>query len=215
MKIQLATLALIGLTTAACVVGDGTDDTTLIAGKPGNGSLSGAHYQLNIIGVENGKNANFSGGSGQRIFVPLTGTAKINLSEGSFAVLDANGTDGTAAFQLPSPDPDGDGVTSYSVYSRALAKPGGSSTTTTCAYDKDGALVCSDESMVLVRSAGGSKFTNVSKDLLYVVADIDGDGTTEKVPLFSDDLQDYFWNYDNNGLRLAQLRFYDTPTNTN
>lgn len=215
MKIQLATLALIGLSTTACVVGDETDDTSLIAGKPGNGSLSGSHYQLNIIGVENGKSANFSGGSGQRIFVPLNGSAKINLSEGSFAVLDANGTDGTAAFQLPSPDPDGDGVTSYSVYSRALAKPGGSSTTTTCAYDKDGALVCSDEAMVLVRSAGGSKFTNVSRELLYVVADIDGDGTTEKVPLFSDDLQDYFWQYDNNGLRLAQLRFYDTPTNTN
>ena len=101
------------------------------------------------------------------------------------------------------------------MYSRALAKPGGSSTTTTCAYDKDGVLVRSDESMVLVRSAGGSKFTNVSKDLLYVIADIDGDGTTEKVPLFGDALQDYFWNYDNNGLRLAQLRFYETPTNTN
>jgi hypothetical protein len=213
---HLVSLAL-ALSAGACMVGE--DDTLIAAsggrGGGGNGAPSGSHYQVNIIGVSNPKSANLSGGSGARIFVPLTGTAKINLSEGDFAVLDANGTDGTAAFQLPDPDADGDGVTSYSVYARALGMPGGSSTTTTCAYDKDGALVCSSESMVLVRGAGGSKFTNVSRELLYVVADVDGDGTTEKVPLFGDELQDYFWQYDNNGLRLAQLRFYDVATNTN
>jgi hypothetical protein len=69
--------------------------------------------------------------------------------------------------------------------------------------------------MVLVRDRGGSKFTNVSKSLLYVIADLDGDGTVEKVPLFSDQLQDYFWNYDNNGLKLAQIRFYQVATDTN
>jgi hypothetical protein len=39
--------------------------------------------------------------------------------------------------------------------------------------------------MVLVRSSGGSKFTNVSRALLFVVADVDGDGTVDKVPLFA------------------------------
>ena len=33
-----------------------------------------------------------------------------------------------AAFRLPNPDPDGDGTTSYSVYVRALGKPGGKAT---------------------------------------------------------------------------------------
>jgi hypothetical protein len=211
MKLVKLACAVLAFSSAACIVGE---DDTLIA-RGGNGAPSGSHYQLNIIGVSNPKNANLSGGSGQRIFVPQTGIAKINLSEGDFAVLDANGTDGVAAFQLPSPDPDGDGVTSYSVYARALGTPGGSSKTTTCAYDKDGALVCSSDSMVLVRNTGGSKFTNVSRELLYVVADIDGDGDLDRVPLFSDSLQDYFWEYDNNGLRLAQLRFYDVATNTN
>jgi hypothetical protein len=146
----------------------------------------------------------------------MSGTSKINLSEGDFVVLDANGTDGTAAFELPNPDPDGDGVTSYSVFARALGTPGGSSITTTCATDPTtGDTVCSDQSMVLIRDKGGSKFTNVSKTLLYVYADLDGDGTVEKVPLFSDQLQDYFWNYDNNGLKLAQIRFYQVATNTN
>lgn len=219
MLAQVASFTVLALSTAACMVGDGADgdgDVTVIAGhSTGNGALSGTHYQVNIIGVSNTKNVNLSGGSGARIFVALNGTTKINLQEGPFGVLDANGTDGTALFQLPNPDPDGDGVTAYSVYARALGTPGGMSTTTTCAYDKDGTLVCSEESMVLIRGSGGSKFTNVSRDLLYVIADLDGDGVVEKTPLFSDALQDYYWNYDNNGLRNAQLRFYDTPTNTN
>jgi hypothetical protein len=105
------------------------------------------------------------------------------VEKGDFAVLDANATDGTGAFQLPNPDPDGDGITSYSVFSRALGTPGGSSTTTTCATDPStGEIVCSTLSSVLVRGTGGSKFTNVSKQLLFVVADIDGDGNLDRVP---------------------------------
>jgi hypothetical protein len=149
--------------------------------------------------------------------VPRSGSAKINLAEGTdFLVLDANGTDGTAAFQLPNPDPDNDGVTAYSVFARALGRPGGSSTTTTCATDPTtGDLYCSTESMVLVREGGRSSFENVSRELLYIYADLDGDGDIDRVPLFSDDLQDYYWQYDNNGLHLAQLRFYEVQTDVN
>ncbi len=151
------------------------------------------------------------GNNGSRIFVPLWGKAKINLTEGDFGVLDANGTDTDGAtFSLPNPDPDADGVTEYSVYARALGTPGGSSTTTTCATDPtDGEEVCSTESMVLVREAKRSTFDNVSRELLYVYADYDGDGDLDLVPLFDDRLEDYFWDYDNKGLRIAQLRFYE------
>ena len=83
--------------------------------------------------------------------------------------------------------------------------------TTTCAYD-DGTEYCSNMSMVLVRDKGKSSFSNVSKELLYVYVDLDGDGLIERYPLFSDSLQDYFWSYDNQGLKLAQLRFYEIPT---
>jgi hypothetical protein len=114
---------------------------------------------------------------GSRIFVPLEGNSKIMLSQGDFGVLDANGTDGTASFQLPNPDPENDGHTEYSVWARALGTPGGSSTTTTCATDI-----------------------------------VDGDGTEERYPLFDDELEDYFWNYDNKGLKVAQLRFYEHTT---
>lgn len=203
---------LVSLAAVACGASP-EEDPTASQELSGNGAPSGAHYNLNIIGVDNGKKADMTGNNGGRIFVPLTGSAKINLSEGDFQVLDANGTDGTAAFQLPNPDPDNDGTTTYSVYARALGKPGGSSKTTTCATDPTtGELWCSIYSSVLVRTGGKSKFTNVSRELLYVYADTNGDGTAERYPLFDSALADYYWQYDNTGLKLAQLRFYEVST---
>lgn len=184
----------------------------------GNGSKSGGHYNLNIIGVPKGKSADMTGNNGHRIFVNLEGRTKILLKEGTdFAVLDANGTDGDgAAFQLPNPDPDNDGITTYSVYARALGKPGGAARIATCATDlATGEEICSTLTYVAVREKGKSSFTNVSRELLYIFADLDGDGTDERYPLFSDELEDYFWDYDNSGLKLLQLRFYELTTNVN
>jgi hypothetical protein len=179
----------------------------------GNGAPNGNHFTLNLIGVPQTKSADMTGNNGSRIFVPLTGSTKILLREGDFQVLDANGTDGSAAFQLPNPDPDGDGTTTYSVFARALGKPGGSSKTTTCATDPTtGEVFCSVFSAVAVRDSGRSRFENVSKQLLFIFADLDGDGTLERFNLFNDALQDFFWQYDNNGLKLLQLRFYQVST---
>lgn len=182
-----------------------------------NGSPSGAHYNLNLIGVPRGKTADMTGNMGRRIFVPLVGNCKINLAPGDFQVLDANCTDnGQSQFQLPNPDPDNDGVTTYSVWARALGRPGGSSETTTCATDPTtGEEWCSVYSMVQVRNRGRQSFTDVSRQLLYVYADIDGDGNLDRYNLFSDSLEDYYWNYDNNGLKLMQLRFYEVSSNVN
>ncbi|WP_295900579.1 hypothetical protein [uncultured Bdellovibrio sp.] len=187
------------------------------AAMAGNGAPSGAHYNLNIIGVSKGKSADMSTNDGHRIFMPLYGTAKILLQEGSeFQVLDANGTDGTAKFQLPNPDPDNDGITNYSVFVRALGKPGGEARVSTCATDPlTGEEVCSTLSTVAVRKSGKSSFTNVTKQLLYIYADLDGDGVEERYPLFDDRLQDYFWSYDNKGLKVLQMRFYEIVTNVN
>lgn len=182
----------------------------------GNGAPSGAHYNLNIIGVPKGKSASMTSNLGHRIFVPLGGKTKILLSEGEFQVLDANGTDGSASFQLPSPDADGDGVTSYSVFARALGKPGGSARIVTCATDPlTLEEVCSTLNYLAVRESGKARFTNVSNELLFIYADLDGDGTDERYSLFDDRLQDYFWEYDNTGLKLLQLRFYEVSTNVN
>ena len=203
----------------------------------GNGAPSGPHYNLNIIGVPRDKSPNFDGGSGRRIFVDLgkTGAAantRINLIEGDFAVFDANGTDGTAEFHLPNPDPDGDGTTAYSVYVRALGKPGGKATLQSCYQDVDGTWCAADfaggvEPITLEHTKSGApKFTNVSKDLLFVdycsawTAGPDtvlgtGDDvctSVSQVPLFGDKTLAYYWSFDNQGLKLAQLRFYEVPT---
>jgi hypothetical protein len=206
--------------------------------QTGNGAPSGAHYTLNIIGVPKEKSPGFDGGNGHRIFVGLgrngTANTRINLGPGDFAVIDANGTDGTAAFQLPNPDPDGDGTTLYSVYVRALGKPGGTGTLQSCYEDAQGTWCAVDfdggvEPISLARTKGGApKFTNVSKDLLYVdhclawdagldtVLGTDDDVCTdvEQIGLFSNDLLSYYWSYDNQGLKLVQLRFYEVPTVT-
>jgi hypothetical protein len=191
-------------------------------GGKGNGAPSGAHFNLNIIGVPKGKTASMTGTSGHTIFVNLEGKSTIWLCEsgvdagcgsGGFIVIDRNGTDNDGAtFGLPNPDPDNDGSTEYSVFARALGAPGGSSTTTTCVTDPGGELECSVISLVLTRDKGKSRFDNVSKYLLYVYADVDEDGDLERVPLFADGYEGFLWDYDNNGLRLAQLRFYECTT---
>ncbi len=182
--------------------------------QTGNLAPNGPHYNLNIIGVPKDKAADMTDSQGHTIFVPLVGTTKILLTQGAdYEVLDRNGTLGSASFQLPNPDPDGDGVTVYSVYARALGRPDRTASMTTCAIDPvSGETVCSLAVLTLTRTKGAQKFENVSKELLFIYADINDDGILERVSLFSDQLEDYFWNYDNKGLKLAQLRFYEVPT---
>jgi hypothetical protein len=233
----LATGALVACTEETTSPADPAVTPALSASATGNGAPSGAHYTLNIIGVAKDKSADFSGGDGRRIFVDLgrTGAAantRINLTEGDFGVLDANGTDGVAAFRLPNPDPDGDGTTSYSVYVRALGKPGGQATMQSCYEDATGTWCAVDfaggvEPITLERSKNGAaKFVNVSKDLLFVdyctawsagtdlILGTEDDVCTSvsQIALFSNNLLSYFWSYDNQGLKLAQLRFYEVPT---
>lgn len=218
IRVCAAAVVLLAGFAVSCDDPAGPDTEALLAlGR--NANVNGPHYNLNLIGVPKEKSASMDDNNGHRIFVKLEGNTKIMLSEGPFDVLDANGTDGTAAFQLPNPDPENDGVTAYSVFARALGTPGGSATLTTCATDGEtGDEYCSFYSAVFVRERGNpGKPTakNVSRDLLYVYVDLDGDGSLERYPLFSDELQDYFWSYDNNGLKLVQLRFYELPTDVN
>src|SRR5438876_5064603 len=184
--------------------------TTAAQSITGNGAPSAPHYNLNIHGVLNGGSAS-TGSNGHDIFVPLQGQCKIALSPGDFQVLDPNCLDGSAGFQLPNPvgsTMSTSVTTIYSVWARALAKPGGSSSTTTCATDPTtGELICSTSQYVMVetRKTGQSVFTNVSADLLFI-SRCDSTGKLTRTPLFDSSLQDYYWQYDNTGLKLLQLR---------
>ena len=219
------------------------------ANATGNGAPSGSHYNLNIICVPKGKTADMTGTQGHTIFVPCDGKTTINLIEGAdFEVLDRNGTDGPASFQLTAADtgvitdqpgvkdectlynfdgtvdedgvPDtgdyyvcGSGTSVYSVFARALGNPRGTAVMMLCGLTDDGTEVCGiDNALTLDASGRPAKFDNVTANLLYLY-NVTIDGVFYKrIPLFSDVLQDYFWSYDNNGLKLLQLRFYHCTT---
>jgi len=222
-------LALVGLAAllAGCSAGDTTSplNSSPEQATTGNGAPNGAHYNLNIIGVDNGKNPNMNAASGNVIFVGL-GTKKSTLTtnillnqstDGSFGVLDKNGTDGEASFELPAPG-------GYTVWARALGAPGDSAKITTCASDVagNGAVtdtVCSTQNEVFVRGTGKSTFRDVTQALTTIVIDAVSESaafaacgganqTSIRVNLFDPCLEEYFWRYDNNGLKLLQIRFY-------
>lgn len=197
-----------------------------------NGAPNGPHYNLNIIGVPKDKDADMTGDNGHRMFVKLYGKSKIKLIEGDdFGVLDANGTDNNgASFQLPNPDPDGDGQTDYSIWMRALGKPGGSAVITLCAdadLTEEYYEVCTADPLEVESGNGNGppKFRDVTKKLLTVlvledIIFIDGDGVEQTISagrygIFDEEFEDYFWDYDNNGLKLLQLRFYQVPSDDN
>jgi hypothetical protein len=100
---------------------------------------------------------------------------------------------------------------SYRVWARALGKPGGSATAMACATDElTKELVCSTTNVLnLDRQKGGkSPWQDATKQLTSLVADIDGDGDLETIPLFADGFEDFLWQWSSQGLKLAQLRFY-------
>jgi hypothetical protein len=200
------------------------------AGK-GNGFPKGPHYNLNLIAYPKSaaekdvtRNVN---GKGHRIFVPSTGKAKINLlnsdedpkcSPGAFEVINYFAAKGDAAeFCLPDPFPeDTEGETAvYAVYARALGKPGGSSTITTgaCAEDADGNEYCAMGATVsLKRLKGKSTATDVSQELLTLCYEGTGYGLFDDIDFTGDgkgeEETSWFWDYENDDLKLAQLRFY-------
>jgi len=197
-------------------------------------NLKGPHYNLNIIGVENPKTAPMTDSERHTIFVGLgrksSVTSNIYLAPGPFDVCDGNAFDAAhsctgdvianqgAVFQLPcnsavptaSGCPGGTFSADYQIWGRALGKPGGSVSIKTCGTDDTGALVCSTGSALFVRGKGKSTFFDVTTSLTTVNAcfDVAGVVTCETISLFDPVLQDFFWQYSNNGLRLLQLRFY-------
>ncbi len=182
-----------------------------VSAATGNGAPSGTHYNLNIIGVPKEKTGGTWTNDGHRIFVPLTGKCNIWLQNGSeFNVIDADGTDGSARLQLLDPYPGTATTSTYRIYVRALGKPGGSMTMTSGFVDELGNYWYSLENVTLTRNKGKSVFSDKTLQLTTIYVDITDDGVYNPVRynLFDNALYQYFWNYDNNGLKLLQLRFY-------
>lgn len=212
-----------------------------VAQQPtGNGAVSGPRYTLNIIGHTTCPTNDFKDSNRHVIAVllnyddgsqngsdpgTLNKTNKIFLTPGDFQVRDGNACDGDGAlFALP-PNPftcteqdladglcDDPTFQEYWVYARALGSPKDNpyATITTCATDPDtGLIVCSSENTVLVRDKNKPSFHNYTKELTTIVGTVDG--SLQRIGIFDPALEDYFWDYDNNGLRLAQLWFIPIP----
>lgn len=135
---------------------------------------------------------------------------------------------------------DADTITNYSIFVRPLGQPGNSAKITTCADVLDGPLadfleadavnvlneaaelggVCSVESTgQLCREKGQSIFTNQTAAMLTMVLKVeiimDGEVTDTvyvRVPIFNDMLENEYWEYDNSGLKLLQVRIYRVGT---
>ncbi len=215
----------------------------------GSGAPPGQHFTLNIIGVDNPKTAPMTDSNRHTIFVPLTGKCGIGLTQtprtldplwdhtyqtSDFKVIDGNCFDKalvippdydpswnysggglSAGFQLPPPDPNLTGTLQYTVFVK-VTSPNNHANMTTCFYDTSLAETYCNTGLTLTLDRDTyRKFENVSKNLLTVC-----DSATGKLqPLFTDSTDQYWWEYDNQGLRHAQLRFYpkvpDNDTYTN
>jgi hypothetical protein len=213
-RVSAVTALLVVLPLVSCSDQATSPDTSiaLSQSQTGNGAPSGAHFNLNVIGVDKGHDKPMNPNGRHTMFVKLWGKCDIGLTEGDYQVLDWSCLDGDRAeFQLPNPaDADGNGKLEYSVYARALTP--GNASIQTCFTDGNGTFCNIGDLVVPLSKNGKPRFTNVSKELLQVCADPDLDGNYDLFPLFSDPLADYFWHYDNSGLRLAQFRFYELQT---
>jgi len=111
----------------------------------------------------------------------------------------------------------------YRVFVRLVGKPKTAIGVTTCAGETvinpdtgqpEDIIVCSTENVVKVRYTGKNReqFDDVSKELLTICLDIDGNGTCDiRYPLFAAPLFDYFWQWNTQGKAHAQLVFIPLP----
>ena len=182
----------------------------------GNGMpVNGKHYNLNIIGMD--KHGTVGDSNGHTMFVKLDGRTKIVMTQaadGQFLVTDRNGLDGAASFNIAP------GY--YNIYARALGKPGGKVDITANGIFEDaqtGERLIQLGYVSLARNTGKPQAVNIN-ELFYVdvtlctqydsVNKVCTQWTTyEDYWVFDiDELLEYYWNYDNAGLKNLQVRFY-------
>jgi len=183
--------------------------TPAMALSPGQ-DFNGPHYTLNVIGVQKDKNPTAEGwfdSERHTLFVPLDRKINLYMQQGdAFAVIDADGTDGTARFQL--------GPGYYEVYAVALGKPNGYTIISPEAtFNATTATTEFYLGSIQLEHAKKPSWQRVTGLFIADVALYDSDGALineyDNTWIFNiPELLSYWWNYDNHGCKLLQVRFY-------
>jgi hypothetical protein len=190
---------------------------------------NGKHYNLNIIGVPKNKTAPMDDSNRHTIFVPVDSRGSVSRQvtiefmrnpddPTQFRVKDGNACDDDYALIYVPYETMGD--LSYNVYAIALGKPGGNAASVvasvTFAGDTTGTLDMG--SFTLKRDKKNPTVLDISNIFRASGTIVYGDGDTQtfnNVWVFNiPDLLQYLWDYDANGLRHMQVRFYETTSGT-
>ena len=180
----------------------------------GNEMPSGPHYNLNIIGSKTSKDVGES--MGHTLFVKLNGKTRIYMTQdpdGQFVVVDRDGTDGVAEFNIAPGH--------YDVYARALGKPNGEVHIESWGEfeDDQGLKVIKLGEVDLSREKKKPVTVNINH-LFYVTVTLCVDynevtGVCDETVTYTNEwvfdiaeLLAYYWEYYNTDLKLLQVRFY-------
>jgi hypothetical protein len=207
---------------------------TVFAGIGNEIPDTGEHYNLNIIGVPHDKTADMKDSNRHTIFVPLgedgvPKSVKIYVERNydnpdQFQVQDGNACDGDGATILvPFEDY---GTLSFNVYATALGKPGGQAkvdATVTFEEGTYGSLLMDTFTLKRAKGNKGAQqpkpldISNIFRATGWIDVAPEGPGpediTFTNVWVFNvPTLLEYLWDYNNEGLKLMQVRFYPTTS---
>ena len=190
--------------------------------------LSGPHYNLNIIGVPKDKTVPDMTGSNRHVsFVPLQSGGDVSrqvkiqyIAGDEFRVIDGNATDDNLAIiEVPS---EIGGDLCYDVYAAGLGKPNGNAIITAECEIEDLIGECATR-FCWTASPSNARRQAAAHDISDIFRatgciDLNESGTCDTGDLQFNNvwifniaqLLNYMWDYDNNGLKLMQVRFYET-----
>jgi len=143
--------------------------------------------------------------------VEPTNGVRIGFKAGSsFEIIDRDATDGYAEVQVPVAGA-GKYIT-YDVYMRVLGKPNTCMDIDGYAYDLEQGLWFLSGHVDINRTTGKSTFVKVTDlfDVWFctVVAGVCDPATVREISVFDDVFDSYFWQVQNDGTRLVQVRLY-------
>ncbi len=174
------------------------------------------HYSLNLVGVPDDKFEAFYDDerSEESIYVGLRGNSRVMLRKASqdegFGIIEANGLEDVAIFQLPTLS-----ETEYQLFVRPLGIPRAESQP----HDVDPSTnedIASMGTIIIVKGNGADRDTDIGSKLMTVnvaAEDINRDDVIDELDIttykiFDEVLEGYLWEYNDEGLKVSQLRFY-------